>query len=336
MASMASNASHIHCRHKCPPISKMTFPKHTFSLITASQQKKEQEEPSRGAPEQKGRREIILRSSGVAVLGAIFHFSGTKPNYLGVQKSPPGLALCPATNNCVSTSENMSDLTHYAPPWNYNPEEGRGSKKPVTKERAMEELLEVFVDDVEFWFPPSKKPLVQYRSASRLGNFDFDINKKRVKRLLVQKELGTAKQRGEENELEMADLFAWLFSFFIVIALVGIILYQLMCLADLECDYINPYDSASRINKAVLPEFVTQGVLCLLHLITGHWTMFLLSVPYSYYNITLYFRRQHLVDVTEIFNQLPWEKKVRFYKLGYLVIFLALTIFLMIWSIVDV
>lgn len=38
-----------------------------------------------------------------------------------------------------------------------------------------------FVDDVEFWFPPGKKSVVQYRSASRLGNFDFDINKKRIK-----------------------------------------------------------------------------------------------------------------------------------------------------------
>ncbi|GKB05828.1 putative reverse transcriptase domain-containing protein [Tanacetum coccineum] len=94
---------------------------------------------------------------------------------------------------------------------NYNPNKGRGSKKPVTKEVAMEELLEVlkstkldnftprivdrkddyvrveyespilgFVDDVEFWFPPGKKPLVQYRSASCIG-LGFDANKKRVK-----------------------------------------------------------------------------------------------------------------------------------------------------------
>ncbi|EYU30565.1 hypothetical protein MIMGU_mgv1a018232mg, partial [Erythranthe guttata] len=93
--------------------------------------------------ETKTRREIILRSSEIAVLGAIFQFSGTKPKYLGVQKSTGGLALCPATNNCVSTSENITDLTHYAPPWNYNPPEGRGSKKPVSKEQAMEELLQV-------------------------------------------------------------------------------------------------------------------------------------------------------------------------------------------------
>ncbi|MFS7888984.1 hypothetical protein Hanom_Chr00s000003g01601421 [Helianthus anomalus] len=162
---------------------------------------------------QVSRREVILRSSELALLGAIFHFSGSKPNYLGVQKNPPALALCPATNKCISTSENISDIVHYAPPWNYNPKEGRGSKKPVSKEVAMEELLEVikttkpdnftprvvekkddyirveyespilgFVDDVEFWFPPGKKPLVQYRSASRIG-FGFDANRKRVKAL---------------------------------------------------------------------------------------------------------------------------------------------------------
>uniref|UniRef100_A0A803KYW1 DUF1499 domain-containing protein n=1 Tax=Chenopodium quinoa TaxID=63459 RepID=A0A803KYW1_CHEQI len=141
-------------------------------------------------------------------------FCGTKPEYLGVQKNPPSLALCPATKNCLSTSENSSDTSHYAPPWNYNPEEGRGSKKPVSREVAMQELLAViestkpenftprimekkddyvrveyespimgFVDDVEFWFPSGKKSIVQYRSASRLGSFDFDMNRKRIKAL---------------------------------------------------------------------------------------------------------------------------------------------------------
>ncbi|GMP61796.1 hypothetical protein CsSME_00024121 [Camellia sinensis var. sinensis] len=133
----------------------------------------------------------------------------------------------------------------------------------------------------------------------------------------------------------MADIFAWLLSFFLLIAVLGILLYQLMCLADLEFDYINPYDSASRINKAVWPEFITQGSLCFLHLITGHWFMFLVCLPYSYYNFRLYTKKQHLVDVTEIFNQLPWEKKLRIYKLVYLVVLLFLSVFWMIWTIVD-
>ncbi|XP_047171432.1 uncharacterized protein LOC124839602 [Vigna umbellata] len=40
-----------------------------------------------------------------------------------------------------------------------------------------------FVDDVEFWFRPGKGYTVEYRSASRVGNFDFDLNRKRIKAL---------------------------------------------------------------------------------------------------------------------------------------------------------
>ncbi|VFQ84004.1 unnamed protein product [Cuscuta campestris] len=200
--------------------------KKSFSYLTSSSsyfpfprtitcRKKQQSEDGEISLPQMGRREVILRSSEMALLGAIFSFSGTKPNYLGVQKSFPhggALALCPATNNCISTSENISDLTHYAPPWNYNPEEKRGK---VSREIAMKELVEVikstksdhftpkvvekkddyvrveyaspifgFVDDVEFWFPAGKKAIVQYRSASRVGCYDlFGVNRKRIKAL---------------------------------------------------------------------------------------------------------------------------------------------------------
>merc|ERR1712137_1032441 len=105
-----------------------------------------------------------------------------------------------------------------------------------------------------------------------------------------------------------------------------------MCLADLEFDYINPYDSSLRINKVVIPEFVLQGVLCLLFLLSGHWLMFLFCVPNLYYNVRLYRQRQHLVDVTEIFNQLNGEKKRRLLKLINLVVLLFLSLSWMIWS----
>ncbi|KAF7828364.1 protein cornichon-like protein 4-like [Senna tora] len=133
----------------------------------------------------------------------------------------------------------------------------------------------------------------------------------------------------------MADLFAWLISFFLLIALLVLVTYQLMCLADLEFDYINPYDSSSRINRVVLPEFITQGVLCLFYLVTGHWIMSLFCAPYLYYNVRSYRRREHLVDVTEIFNSLSWEKKQRLVKLFYLVFILFLSIFWMIYTSLD-
>ncbi|XP_057524435.1 protein cornichon homolog 4 [Amaranthus tricolor] len=133
----------------------------------------------------------------------------------------------------------------------------------------------------------------------------------------------------------MWSLFAWLISFFVIISLLVIVVYQLMCLADLEFDYINPYDSAARINQVVFPEFIIQGGLCLLFLLTGHWIMALLCMPYLYYNIKMYTNNQHLVDVTEIFNLLNWEKKKRLIKLGYLLFILFLSLFWMIWTTLD-
>ncbi|KAG4131144.1 hypothetical protein ERO13_D09G189000v2 [Gossypium hirsutum] len=133
----------------------------------------------------------------------------------------------------------------------------------------------------------------------------------------------------------MGDLFIWILSFFILIALIVLLVYQLMCLADLEFDYINPYDSSSRINSVVLPEFVVQGILCLFYLLTGHWIMALISAPYLYYNVRLHAQRQHLVDVTEIFNLLHREKKRRLFKLAYLVVLLFFDIFWMIWSAIE-
>lgn len=62
---------------------------------------------------------------------------------------------------------------------------------------------------------------------------------------------------------------------------------QLICLSDLEYDYINPYDSSSRINSVVIPEFLVQGILTAVYLLTCHWFMFLLMAPIMYYHIQL-------------------------------------------------
>uniref|UniRef100_A0A7N1A888 Cornichon family protein n=1 Tax=Kalanchoe fedtschenkoi TaxID=63787 RepID=A0A7N1A888_KALFE len=125
----------------------------------------------------------------------------------------------------------------------------------------------------------------------------------------------------------IGDMFVWLFSFFVFIFLLGLLVYQLMCLADLEFDYINPYDTATRVNRLVLPEYFTQAGLCVFFLITGHWAMALFGLPYLYYNYRLYVTKRHLVDVTEIFNLLSREKKQRVFKLGYLVCLLFFSIF---------
>ncbi|MED6124299.1 hypothetical protein PIB30_057667 [Stylosanthes scabra] len=130
----------------------------------------------------------------------------------------------------------------------------------------------------------------------------------------------------------MGDILAWLISFFLIFSLLALVTYQLMCLADLEFDYINAYESSSRINKVVLPEFIIQALLTSFYLVTGHWIMTLVSLPYLCFNLHLYRQRKHLVDVTEIFNQLSWEKKHRLLKLIYLIFSIFLSVFWMIYK----
>ncbi|CAN1157791.1 hypothetical protein LINPERHAP2_LOCUS21756 [Linum perenne] len=200
-SSMASPVTHLRTSYRKPPLSTRS----RLPTVICQHQN------HRGNVQvQISRREIILRSSELAALAAIFNLSGKKPDYLGVQKNQNQLALCPATNNCISTSEDVTDSAHYAPPWNYN----GGRKKPVSAQVAMEELVQVIgstkpdkytpkiverksdyihveyqspvlglVDDVEFWFPAGGKSIVEYRSASRFGDIDFDVNRKRIKML---------------------------------------------------------------------------------------------------------------------------------------------------------
>jgi len=133
-----------------------------------------------------------------------------RPTGLGVQDYGGGvkqLNLCPPSPNCVSTSEGANDVQHYVPAWTYDPK-----KSGKTREQAMAELAKVvaeskpdgftptiikqtddylyaeyqsptfgFIDDVEFWIKDNTQ--VEYRSASRIGESDGDINRKRIRAL---------------------------------------------------------------------------------------------------------------------------------------------------------
>ncbi|XP_019444126.1 PREDICTED: protein cornichon homolog 1-like [Lupinus angustifolius] len=122
-------------------------------------------------------------------------------------------------------------------------------------------------------------------------------------------------------------LFWFAICFPLHIALLASAFYQVLMLSDLEADYINPYDASSRINYFVLPEFITQVSMCVLFLVTGHWVMFLITLPLTCYHINLYVKRQHLVDVTEVFSVLNAEKKFRLAKLAFYLVLLIITIF---------
>ncbi|PIA53651.1 hypothetical protein AQUCO_00900314v1 [Aquilegia coerulea] len=119
-----------------------------------------------------------------------------------------------------------------------------------------------------------------------------------------------------------------LFIFSIVLmALLVCTIHQYFSLEELENDMINTYQLAARINPIVAQEFVVQGVLCALFLLTRHWFLFLMSAPITYYHLKLYMKGKHLLDITEVFNLLKDEKQYRKVKFFF---YLALLVTVMI------
>ena len=169
----------------------------------------------------------MLNSSSLLVLGGLLDnalagvLKNERPSGLGLAQygDDVSLTLCPPKlPNCVSTTDDLNDDSHYVPPWQYNPDEGRGARNPVTQAQAMEELVDVvtntdiegfettivtklddylyvefkdpkfgFVDDVEFFFAPGGRSRVEYRTAGRVEKAPNagETQRKRIKALRV-------------------------------------------------------------------------------------------------------------------------------------------------------
>ncbi|OKH17012.1 DUF1499 domain-containing protein [[Limnothrix rosea] IAM M-220] len=130
---------------------------------------------------------------GISSAAALF--PGSSPDNLGVRGNH--LTPCPATPNCVVSED--TDATHAIAPISYV-----GDR--ATVRQALEDVLSVvprtkiieatdtylraesssrllgFVDDVEFYFPEDED-IIHIRSASRLGESDLGVNKRRLEQI---------------------------------------------------------------------------------------------------------------------------------------------------------
>ncbi|MBW4606393.1 MAG: DUF1499 domain-containing protein [Hassallia sp. WJT32-NPBG1] len=119
-------------------------------------------------------------------------FAGNRPNNLGVNNGK--LAPCPNSPNCVSSQS--SDVGHSIAPLTYSstPEQAIAKLKSVIESLPRTKIITEsndylyaefksalmgFVDDVEFYLDP-KANVIQVRSASRLGQSDLGVNRKRI------------------------------------------------------------------------------------------------------------------------------------------------------------
>ncbi|KAK9827272.1 hypothetical protein WJX81_006715 [Elliptochloris bilobata] len=119
----------------------------------------------------------------------------------------------------------------------------------------------------------------------------------------------------------------WLLALLLTAALLGITMYSLISLSDLENDFINPHDSSVSINRWVEPKYVIEAVLFALLLLTGKWVTASLLLGVCAWDLRTYLRSEHKVDVTEIFRQIPHEKKVRMVSLLVYLVTFVITIY---------
>ena len=121
--------------------------------------------------------------------------SGKRPPNLGVIDSK--LSSCPQSPNCVSSDS--EDDSHYIAPFQldtFNSEAWEIAKESVLKlprtqiihvtadylHAECRSALLGFVDDLELHHRSDER-IIAIRSASRLGTYDFGVNRKRIENL---------------------------------------------------------------------------------------------------------------------------------------------------------
>jgi uncharacterized protein (DUF1499 family) len=120
----------------------------------------------------------------------LFSFSGKRPDNLGVKDGK--LAACPGTPNCVSSQATDAEHKIDAIAYTGSASDAIARLKSVIQGMERAEIITEssnyiyaeftsalmgYVDDVEFYVDGG---MIQVRSASRLGQSDLGVNRKRV------------------------------------------------------------------------------------------------------------------------------------------------------------
>lgn len=142
---------------------------------------------------------IVACSIGVTLTvsgGAMF--AGKRPTNLGVESGQ--LTACPQTPNCVNSQ--AQDAQHKIDPLTYQstPAKAIADLKTVIENMERTQIITEtenylyaefttklmgFVDDVEFFLDAGAN-VIHVRSASRLGQSDLGVNRKRVETIRAQ------------------------------------------------------------------------------------------------------------------------------------------------------
>lgn len=129
---------------------------------------------------------------------ALFSFAGKRPTTLGMKDGK--LSPCPDSPNCVCSQ--ASDAQHHIEPLRYSspPETAIAQLRQIVESMERSQIIEAsenylyaeftsalmgYVDDVEFYLDGAAG-VIHVRSASRLGQSDMGVNRKRIEAIRAQ------------------------------------------------------------------------------------------------------------------------------------------------------
>lgn len=77
------------------------------------------------------------------------------------------------------------------------------------------------------------------------------------------------------------DDMVYILSLLVTSALLFLGVYFMITLSDLESDYINSLECCTKLNFWTIPRLTVQSALTLLLLVTQHWLLSLISLPFT-------------------------------------------------------
>lgn len=119
-------------------------------------------------------------------------------------------------------------------------------------------------------------------------------------------------------------------------AVLFLLVYFLITLSDLECDYLNAQQCCSKLNVWVIPKLGAHILLLIILLIFGQWGLSALNLPmaawlfYEYFNVPS--GNMGVYDPTEIHNRGQLKKHTRdcLIFLGYYLVFFFIYLYCLI------
>jgi len=137
----------------------------------------------------------MMKKTLLSFLLGIFSLAGcTSSGSAGIGLVDGRLKPCPNSSNCVS-SQSPGDRHHMeAIPYDTTAKRAKGKLRDIIQGMGGSTIVSEtdnyihaeyrsaifrFVDDVEFYLDDTRK-LIHFRSASRVGSYDFGVNRKRM------------------------------------------------------------------------------------------------------------------------------------------------------------